>query len=306
MPRVAPFALPAACLIAALIPLSIGLNSFSSGLGGLVGIWIIFAASYTVTYGFAGQFSVGQAALLGCGGYATAILMTRLNWPFWPTVPVSIGSGAAMGAIFAVSSWRLKGDYVALTTLAAGIIIQQVMLNWTQVTGGADGIANIPLVALGGHVLSDNDYYVLLLGVGLLSTAFTSYLKHSPLGLAWRAVRDDELAAQASGMGTRRLKTLAFVVGGGLAGLAGALFAAFNGFVSSVSFGINQSVLVIVMVLIGGPGRVWSTAIAAALLEGLNAELTQFSSVSLGVTGVLMLAAIGLRGYRPAIARSRR
>ena len=97
--------------------------------------------------------------------------MTRLNWPFWPTVPVAIGSGAAMGAIFAVSSWRLKGDYVALTTLAAGIIIQQVMLNWTEVTGGADGIANIPLVAIGGHILSDNDYYVLLLGVGLLCTA---------------------------------------------------------------------------------------------------------------------------------------
>jgi len=303
--RVTTLAMPAGCLIAAVLPLLIGLNSFSAGLGGLVGIWMIFAAGYTVTYGFAGQFSVGHAALLGCGAYATAVLMTRLDWPFWPTVPVAIGAGAAMGGIFALSSWRLRGDYVALATLAAGVIVQQIMLNWTQVTGGVDGVANIPLAALGGHILSDNDYYALLLGIALLCTAFTSYLKHSPLGLAWRAVRDDELAAQASGMGTQRLKALAFVVGGGLAGLAGSLFAVFNGFVSSVSFGINQSVLVIVMVLIGGPGRVWGTAVVAALLEGLNAELTQFSSVSLGVTGVLMLVAIGLRsGYGATIARA--
>jgi ABC-type branched-subunit amino acid transport system ATPase component/ABC-type branched-subunit amino acid transport system permease subunit len=287
--------LPLGCLVASVLPLLIGLNSFTAGLGALVGIWIIFAASYTVTYGFAGQFSVGHAALLGCGAYTTAILMTRLNWPFWPTAPTAIAVGAVTGGMFMLPSWRLRGDYVALVTLAAGIIAQQVMLNWNQVTGGADGIANIPLVTLGSHVLSDNDYYVLILGLALLCTAFTSYLKHSPLGLAWRAVRDDELAAQASGMRTQWLKVLAFMVGGGLAGLAGSLFAVFNGFVSSVSFGLSQSVLVIVMVLIGGPGRVWSTAIAAALLEGLDAELTQFSSVSVGVTGVLMLVAIGLR-----------
>jgi branched-chain amino acid transport system ATP-binding protein/branched-chain amino acid transport system permease protein len=290
----APLVLPMGCVVASVVPLFIGLNPFSAGLGALVGIWIIFAASYTVTYGFAGQFSVGHAALLGCGAYTTAILMTRLNWPFWPTMPAAIAVGAATGGIFMLPSWRLRGDYVALVTLAAGVIVQQVMLNWNQVTGGADGIANIPLVTLGRHVLSDNDYYTLILGLALLCTAFTSYLKHSPLGLGWRAVRDDELAAQASGMRTQRLKVLAFVVGGGLAGLAGSLFAVFNGFVSSVSFGLNQSVLVIVMVLIGGPGRVWSTAVVAALLEGLDAELTQFSSVSLGVTGILMLAAIGL------------
>lgn len=299
----APFALPLGCLGAAVLPLLTGLNPFTAGLGALAGIWIIFAAGYTVTYGFAGQFSVGHAALLGCGAYTTAILMTRLNWPFWPTVPVAIAVGAVMGGIFVLPAWRLRGDYVALVTLAAGVIIQQVMLNWNQVTGGADGIANISLVTLGGHVLSDNDYYALLLGLALLCTAFTSYLKHSQLGLAWRAMRDDELAAQASGMRTQRLKVLAFAVGGGLSGLAGSLFAVFNGFVSSVSFGISQSVLVIVMVLIGGPGRVWSTAVAAALLEVLDADLTQFSSVSVGVTGVLMLAAIGLRsGYGAAIA----
>ncbi len=287
-----------------MLPLLTGLNPFTAGLGALVGIWIIFAASYTVTYGFAGQFSVGHAALLGCGAYTTAILMTRLNWPFWPTVPVAIGVGAVMGALFMLPTWRLQGDYVALVTLAAGVITQQVMLNWNQLTGGADGIANIPLVTLGRHVLSDNDYYTLILGLALLCTAFTSYLKHSPLGLAWRAVRGDELAAQASGMRTRRLKMLAFVVGGGLAGLAGSLFAVFNGFVGSVSFGLSQSVLVIVMVLIGGPGRVWGTAVVAALLEGLDAELTQFSSVSVGVTGVLMLAAIGLSGgFGAALAR---
>lgn len=299
---VRPFALPLTCVVTAVVPLLSGLNPFTAGLGALIGIWIIFAGSYTVAYGFAGQFSVGHAALLGCGAYATAILMTRLNWPFWPTVPVAVVTGAAGGVLFVVPSWRLRGDYVALVTLAAGVIVQQIMLNWNQVTGGADGIANIPLVSAAGQVLSDTDYYSLLLGLALLSTAFVSYLKHSPLGLAWRAVREDELAAQASGMRTQRLKMLAFGVSGGLAGLAGSLFAIFNGFVSSVSFGVDQSVLVIVMVLIGGPGRVWSTAIIAALLEGLDAELTQFSSISVGVTGVLMLAAIGLRGGYGAVS----
>jgi branched-chain amino acid transport system permease protein len=287
--------LPLICVLAAALPLILGLNPFTAGLGAIIGIWIIFADGYTVIYGLAGQFSVGHAALWGAGAYATAILTTRLGWAFWPTVPVAIAIGCCLGVLIAAPSWRLRGDYIALVTLAAGVIAQQLMLNWDQVTGGAAGIANIPLVTIGSHVLSDNDYYALLLGLALLCTAFTSHLKRSPLGLAWQAIREDELAAQASGMRTYRLKVLAFVVGGGIAGLSGSLFAVFNGFISSVSFGIDQSVLVILMVLIGGPGRVWSTAIVAAVLTALTAELTQLSAVSVGVTGALMLAAILLR-----------
>jgi branched-chain amino acid transport system permease protein len=286
--------LPVAAGCAAVIPLLSGLSPAAAGVGAVVAIWIVLVDGYTVTYGFAGQFSVGHAALWGVGAYATAILMARLGWSFWSAIPVAVVAGCLAGAVFGLPAWRLRGDYIALVTLAGGIIVEQIMLNWS-VTGGAAGIANIPPVSIGDRPLTDTGYYLLLGAIALLCTVFTSYLKHSAIGLSWRAVKDDELAAEASGIRVTRAKILGFVVGGGFAGLSGGLYAVFNGFVSSVSFGVEQSVLVILMVLLGGVGRVWGSALAAALLTWLTAELTTVSSVSVGIIGFLMLAAIMFR-----------
>ena len=286
--------LPVAAGAAAVVPLLTGLSPAAAGVGAVVAIWIVLVNGYTVTYGFAGQFSVGHAALWGVGAYATAIVMVRFGWSFWLAIPVAIITGCLGGAVLGLPAWRLRGDHIALMTLAGGIIAQQIMLSWS-VTGGADGIANIPPVSIGDRPLTDTGYYVLLGAIALLCTAFTSYLKHSAIGLSWRAVRDDELAAEVSGIRVTRAKVIGFVVGGGFAGLSGGLYAVFNGFVSSVSFGIDQSVLVILMVLLGGAGRVWGSALAAALLTWLMAELTTLSAVSVGITGVLMLAAIIFR-----------
>jgi branched-chain amino acid transport system permease protein len=286
--------LPVSAICAAGIPLAVGLTPAAYGAGAIIAIWIVLADGYTITYGFAGQFSVGHAALWGAGAYTTAILMAQHSWPFWPTIPLAVCSGCALGAVFGLPTCRLRGDYIALVTLAGGIVVQQIMLNW-QLTGGADGIANISLASIGSHTLTDKDTYLLLFAMALLCTGFTSYLKHSFIGLSWRAIRDDEFAAAASGIRVTHAKILAFAVGGGLAGLSGALFAVFNGFVSSVSFGVDQSVLVILMVLLGGMGRVWGTAIAAALLTWLTTELTTLASVSVGITGSLLLLAIIVR-----------
>ncbi len=282
----------AACVT--MVPLLGGLSPAAAGVGAVVAIWVILVDGYTVTYGFAGQFSVGHAALWGVGAYAVAILTARLGWSFWSAIPVAVVAGCVAGALFGLPAWRLRGDHVALVTLAGGIIVQQIMLNSTF-TGGADGIANISPVSIGSRPLTDTGLYLLLATIGLVCTAFTSYLKHSAIGLVWRAIKDDELAAEASGIRVTRAKILGFLVGGGFAGLAGGLYAAFNGFVSSVSFGVEQSVLLILMLLLGGVGRVWGSALAAALLTWLAARLTTLSSVSVGLTGLLMLATIIIR-----------
>ena len=191
--------LPVAAGCVAVIPLLRGLSPAAAGVGAVIAIWVVLVNGYTVTYGFAGQFSVGHAALWGVGAYATAILMSRFGWSFWSAIPVAVIAGCLAGAVFGLPAWRLRGDYIALVTLAGGIIVQQIMLNW-GVTGGADGIANVPPVTIGDRPLDDTGYYVLLGAIAFLCTAFTSYLKHSAIGLSWRAVKDDELAAEASGI----------------------------------------------------------------------------------------------------------
>jgi branched-chain amino acid transport system permease protein len=289
----APFVALAACATA---PNLFGGSSYTIGLGVTVCIWIILALSYTVTLGLAGQFSVAHAALYGVGAYVTAILMTKWGLSYWATIPLGIVAGAALGAFIGLPAWRLSGDYVALVTLGAGVIAQEIMLNWTSVTGGRDGVANVPIVTLFGYVFRDPDYYVTAVVATFAVLLVVLKLRNSDLGRSWLAIREDELAAQAMGIRTAKLKVLSFAVGGGLAAVAGGLYAVFNAFVSSVGFGLTQSVNVLLIVLLGGLGRIWAAVIAAVVLTVVTAEFTTLSDISVGLYGFLMLMVIMFRG----------
>lgn len=287
-----PFVLAAA---AASLPFALGGDPFVLGLGVQVCTWAILAMGYTVTFGLAGQFSVAHAALYGVGAYTSAIFTTRWGVSFWATIPLSVVGGAILGSLLGLPAWRLGGDYVALVTLGLGVICQEVMLNWTPVTGGPDGIPNIPSATVGEHVFRDADYYLLGLALAGLAIGCVLLLRRSDLGRTWLAIREDELAASATGVRVGRMKVLAFAVGGAIAAVAGSLYAVYNGFVSSVGFGLTQSVNVILIVLIGGLGRVWTTVLAATLLTVVTAEFTTLGDVSVGLYGFLMLVVIILR-----------
>lgn len=270
-------------------------SPFVLGLGVSIGIWVILGVSYSITFGLAGQFSVAHAAVFGTGAYATAILMTRWGVSFWWTLPAATVAGALVGGLIGLPSWRLGGDYVALITLAAGVMFQEVALNWTPVTGGPQGIANIPNAAIGDHAFADADYFVMSVAMALTIVLVAIRLGRSNVGRTWLAIREDELAAQAVGIRTGRSKVLAFAAGGALAAVAGSIYAVYQTFVSSVSFGVVQSVQVILIVLLGGLGRMWGAAVAAALLTILTAELATVTTISLGLDGGLVLVAIMIR-----------
>ena len=289
-----PAVLPAALVVAALVPVWIG-GHRGFGLGTTAVIACMMALGYQVTYGFSGQLSVAHAPLQGVGAYAVANLTTRADWSFWWSLPVAVALAALFGTVVGLPGLRVRGDVLALATLGAGEILQSLYLNTERFTQGSDGIAGIPPVTFFGRATDLRGLYAVALGLGLVTLVIVRALRRSPLGRAWLAGRDDEVAARAFGVRTGRLRLLAFAVGAGIAGAAGALYAVQDRFVSSVSFGLGQTVIVILVVLVAGEARIGRTVAAAIAMTVLVDRLTPYGQVSEGITGLLILAVVALR-----------
>jgi ABC-type branched-subunit amino acid transport system permease subunit len=265
------------------------------GLGTTAVIATVLALGYQVTYGFSGQLSVAHAPLQGVGAYTVAQLMTARGWSFWAALGPAALLAAAVGAVVGLPALRVRVDVLALVTLGAGEILQSLYLNTTPFTAGAEGISGIPPVSVLGSRLDERGLYAvaLVLGVGTLLAVVA--LARSPLGRAWFALRDDELAARAFGVRTGPLRILAFAVGAGVAGVAGGLYAVQDGFVSSVSFGLGQTVTVILVVLLAGEARLGRTVAAAVAVTVLVDHLAGYGGLAEGVTGVVILAVVAAR-----------
>lgn len=256
---------------------------------------MILALSLQVTYGFSGQLSVAVAPIQGIGAYTVANLTTNDGWSFFAALIPAVLLAAAVGAVVGLPGLRVRGDVLALATLGGGEILQQLYLNTEAFTEGSDGIAGIPPISLFGDLLDHRGLYLVALGLGLVSLLAVLALRHSPLGRAWLALRDDDLAARSLGVPTGRLRLLAFAVGSGLAGLAGAIYAVQDRFVSSVSFGLSQTVTVILVVLIAGEARIARTVAVAVVVTVVIDRLAPYGSVSEGITGLLILGVVALR-----------
>jgi len=283
-----------ALAFAAALPAFVG-GRRGFGLGTTAVIAVILALGYQVTYGFSGQLSVAVAPLQGIGAYAVANLTTADGWSFWASLLPAVLLAAAVGAVVGLPGLRVRGDVLALATLGAGEILQSLYLNTETFTQGSDGISGIPPVSVFGTALDYRGLYVVALLLGLITLAAVLALRRSPLGRAWMALRDDDLAAQAFGISTGRLRLLAFAVGAGMAGLGGALYAVQDRFVSSVSFGLNQTVIVILVVLIAGEARIGRTVAVAIVITLVIDRLVPYGSVSEGLTGVLILGVVAAR-----------
>jgi branched-chain amino acid transport system permease protein len=262
----------------------------------------ILALGLQVTYGFSGQLSVAHAPLAGVGAYTVARLTTSAGWSFWAGLPVAVVLAAAVGAVVGLPALRVSGDILALVTLGAGEILQSLFLNTQRFTGGYQGIAGLPPVSVLGSAVDDRGLYVIAVALGALVLAGVVAVRASPLGRAWLAGRDDEVAARSLGIRTGRARLLAFSVGAGIAGVGGALYAVQNGFVSSVSFGLSQTVTVILVVLVAGEARIARTVAAAVVATIGFDQLTRYGGVSEGVTGALILAVVALRLGLPGAA----
>lgn len=233
----------------------------------MIEIYLILGLSLNLLMGYGGLFSLAQAAFYGVGAYISALMMINLGVNFFFTLPFSILGCMLLALIVALPSLRLKGDYFMLATLSFQTLVFTILYNWIPVTRGPYGIPGIPSPVLFGFKISDVWQFFLL---GLVFTAAAVYifkkLYHSPYGRALKAIRDDELLAVSLGKNTTQFKVTAFVISGGIAALAGALFAAYVSYIDPTSFTLDESIFIVTIIVVGGTGNLKGPIIGAFII----------------------------------------
>jgi branched-chain amino acid transport system permease protein len=253
----------------------------------------IAAMSLNLLVGVAGQISLAHGAFLGIGGYTTAILTTRHGWGFWPTVLVAVVMGGLAGALLGAPALRLRGHYLGMVTLGAGQIFTITVTTWSSFTGGANGIAAVPAPNVGGaDLLEDGQLLRLFVVVAAFAYLLLTALAHSQTGRVMSAIRQDEVAAASLGIRAAGYKLLAFVTSSALASLCGALLVGLLGVASPASFNVSESILLLVMVVIGGLGSIGGAAVGAVavtLLPEYLRWLDTWYQVAFGAAIVMLI-----------------
>jgi len=235
------------------------------------GIYVILAISLNIITGYAGQISLGHAAFFGIGAYASGMLATKLGAPFYLCLPFAIVVTGIVGAILGIPCLRVKEDFLAITTMGINFVVQAVFL-YVPFFGGALGISNIPVPSFGGTEMTKPMYLVMVVFFILVAIAVDGWLTRSWAGLALASIREDETAAEMSGVNLTRFKVVAFVLGSAMAGLAGSLYAHFMSFIGAADFGFPESIVILSMVVFGGIGTLRGPIIGAIIL-GVAPEL---------------------------------
>jgi branched-chain amino acid transport system permease protein len=242
-------------------------NNYLLGILIITGLYTIVVAGLGILMGYAGQISLGHAAFFGLGGYTVAILTTTWHW-YAPAA--LLGAAVLPGLVAAVIGrpvLKLKELYLALATLAFGMLVFILFNEGGAITGGPSGLGGIPHLALGGLVFDrDREFYYLVWTVVLLVFLGIRNLVHSRTGRALKAVRESELAAEAAGIDTAGLKYQAFIFSAVLAGLAGGLYAFYVTFISPSAFDFHTSVQFVLMAVLGGLGTFWGPLLGAGLV----------------------------------------
>jgi branched-chain amino acid transport system permease protein len=250
------------------------LGNYWLGVANLIGITLIAATGLNILIGYCGQLSIGHAGFIAVGAYTAAILTNRLELPFLVGL---IGAGFTagfIGLIFGIPSVRVKGFYLAITTIAAQFIIIWVINHWSAVTGGFIGI-KVPYASIGGFVFqSEASQFYLIMSIAILATFFAKNIARTRVGRAFIAIRDNDLAAEVMGINLFYYKLLAFFIGCFLAGIAGALLAHWIGFVNAEQFSLVESILYIGMIIIGGLGTTLGPILGVVFIRLLQQILT--------------------------------
>lgn len=254
-------------------------------------LYIMLAVGLNIVVGYAGLLDLGYIAFYAVGAYCYALLASPqfgLHLPFWALLPIGAAAAGLFGVLLGAPTLRLRGDYLAIVTLGFGEIIRIFLNNLNapvNITNGPQGVNLIDPIRIAGfsfgkihHILgitfsSPQLYYYLflLLTLGVIFIALR--LQDSRIGRAWAAIREDELAAQATGINVRNVKLLAFAMGATFGGVAGGLFAGFQGFISPESFNLMESVMILCMIVLGGMGNIPGVVLGAILLTVLPEAL---------------------------------
>jgi branched-chain amino acid transport system permease protein len=294
--RVSIAALAVLILVLAVLPRILGV--FLSQVVDVAGIFLLMALGLNIVVGFAGLLDLGYVAFFAVGAYTTAVLTSPSSetvapeLTFWLALPFVVLAAAVAGMLVGTPVIRMRGDYLAIVTLAFGEIARLLFLSqWmTPVFGGAQGIINIPNIVVGPvEILGPQTFFYLVFGFALIA-AYVSYaVQDSRMGRAWMAMREDESVAEAMGVNIVTAKLSAFIIGAILAGFGGALFAANIGSIYPHSFNIIVSITVLVVIIIGGLGSIPGVVVGSLLLVGLPELLREFANFRFLIYGALLI-----------------
>ncbi len=288
----------------------------SVDLATLVLIYIMLALGLNVVVGLAGLLDLGYVAFYAVGAYTFALLSQYFGLSFWAALPIGACLAALFGLVLGFPVLRLRGDYLAIVTLGFGEIIRILLNNWTAVTGGPNGIGGIPEPTLfgmefGRRVKEEGNtsfhetfgiaysgehkvifLYLIALVLAVITALVIRRLMRMPVGRAWEALREDEIAARSLGLSRTAVKLSAFTIGAFFAGFAGTVFAAKQGFISPESFVFLESAIILAIVVLGGMGSqigVILAAIAVTILPELAREFADYRMLIFGAAMVLMM-----------------
>ena len=271
----------------------------------LLGLTAVVGVGLNVILGLTGQISLGHVGFYAIGAYVTSILTVTHGWSFWPSFLLAGAAAGAAGVLLAIPALRVTGPYLAMVTIAFGFVVEQGAAEWKEVTGGWNGIMNIPAPAAFGYAFDERAIALFVVAFTTAALVLFARLKASPWGLAMRAVRDSEIAGQSLGLDLVRIRTMAFALSAVLAGLAGAIFASMTNFISPESFPFFQSILFLLVVMIGGSGTVLGPLFGAVVVVLLPEFLSFLAEYRLLFVGALLLAVLWLapEGVAGAIGR---
>ena len=302
-------------MLLAVLPFLVGLGLGNAWVRVLdfVLLYMLLAIGLNIVVGYAGLLDLGYIAFYALGAYLYAWLASPhfgLHLPFWVVLPLGATLAGLFGVLLGAPTLRLRGDYLAIVTLGFGEIIRIFMNNLNapfNLTNGPQGMNRIDPVSVAGlslgkplHVAGltlppTTLYYYLFLAFVLLAIFVAMRLQDSRIGRAWAALREDEIAAAAMGIDTRNVKLLAFAMGASFGGLAGGLFAAFQGFISPESFTLWESILVLCMIVLGGMGNIPGVLLGAALLTLIPEALRYLGDLQRATLGHVVVDPSDLR-----------
>jgi branched-chain amino acid transport system permease protein len=257
-------------------------------------LFTVLGASLNLLLGYTGLVSMSQAALFGVGAYTAALTGRELGVPFPLTLVVAVLLTTVLAGVAAIPALRVRGEYLILLTLALQMVIYGLMLSWVELTAGRTGISGIPRPELLGFRLVQPLHFlplIALVAAGVLLVAYR--LGESPFGRVLKAIRDDEQATQALGKDVLRYKVLVFSISGGLAAVAGGMYAHYQAFINPFSFTLDRSIFIVALVVLGGTANLFGTIAGAALLVGLP-EALRFLQASQEMVDALRNFVFGL------------
>jgi branched-chain amino acid transport system permease protein len=300
-----------AILVLFVVPTLLGGSRPGLILADLCCTYVIVALGQNMTLGYLGQLSVAQAALTAVGGYSGALLVMRLNWPWALAFPAAVVVATAAGALLGLVTNRVRIHYLVLITLAFHTLVLSIIINNIDITGGPIGLYPIPPLAIGPYQAAGPEqlFYLAVVFAVLLSYASVR-LQRSRVGLAMSAVKENERAAQATGINPAYYRILGMALGGLYAGVGGVLFASLVQFLGPSSFGLSATLFYVVIVVLGGLSKNVEIIVVAVVLTVVNDQLSAIAAYRILIYGLLVIVVMavapdGLPATLMQVVRSR-